>query len=65
MRQFSVFAATLTEHMLEHGERMREFAEAYVAMRERMGLPPVDVEQVMYARAVEIVTAQSASRRIC
>ncbi|RXZ70278.1 hypothetical protein [Agromyces albus] len=56
VRQFSVFAATLTEQMLERGERMREFAEAYVAMRERMGLPAVNVEQIMYARAVEIVT---------
>jgi len=32
--------------MLEHGERMREFAEAYVVMRERMRLPMVDVEQM-------------------
>ncbi|MDQ0575265.1 hypothetical protein [Agromyces albus] len=58
VRQFSAFAATLTEHMLEHGDRMREFAEAYVTMRERMGLPSVDVEQVTYARAVEVVTKQ-------
>lgn len=56
VRQFGVFAATLTEHMFKHGERMREFAEAYVAMRQRMGLPAVDVEQVMWARAVEVVT---------
>ncbi|GAA1821007.1 hypothetical protein [Agromyces neolithicus] len=55
VRQFGVFAATLTEHMLEHGERMREFADAYVAIRERMGLPTVDGEQVTYARAVEVV----------
>jgi hypothetical protein len=58
VRQFSVFAATLLEHMLEHGERIREFAGAYVAMRERLGLPAVDAEQVTYARAVEIVTAR-------
>lgn len=58
VRQFSVFAAALTEHMLVHGKRMREFAEAYGAMRERMGLPGVDVEQMMYARAVEIATEQ-------
>ena len=39
---------------------MRVFAEAYVAMRERMGLPAVDVEQVAYARAAEIVTARAS-----
>ena len=37
---------------------MRDFAEGYVAMRERMGLPAVDIEQVGYARAAEIVTAR-------
>lgn len=58
VRQFSVFVGTLTEHVLEHGEQMRKFAEVYVAMRERMGLPTVDVEQIMYARAVEIVTGK-------
>lgn len=62
-RQLGVFTAALTEHMLEHGELMREFAEAYVKMRERMGLPAVDVEQVTYARAAEIVTHAYASRR--
>lgn len=56
VRQFSVFTATLTEHMLEHGKQMREFAEAYATRRARMGLPAVDAEQIMYARAVEIVT---------
>lgn len=58
LRQFTLFAETLTEHMLEHGDRMREFAEAYVTRRARMGLPPVDVEQIMNARAVEIVTGR-------
>jgi hypothetical protein len=35
---------------------MREFAEAYSATRERVGLPPVRTENIMYARAVEIIT---------
>ncbi|MEV1130513.1 hypothetical protein [Agromyces sp. NPDC049794] len=56
LRQFTVFAETLTEHMLKYGASMREFAEAYAARRARMGLPPVDVERIVYARAVEIVT---------
>lgn len=56
MRQFTVFAETLTEHMLAHGASMREFAEAYAARRARLGLPPVDVERIVYARAVEVVT---------
>lgn len=56
VRQFTVFAETLTEHMLEHGSSMLEFADAYAARRARMGLPPVDVERIVYARAVEVVT---------
>jgi hypothetical protein len=56
LRQFTVFAESLTEHMLKHGARMREFAEAYVAARDRMGLPLVSVEDIVHARAVEIVT---------
>lgn len=56
LRQFTVFAESLTEHMLTHCTRMREFAEAYVETRERMRLPPVPVENIVYARAVEIVT---------
>ena len=55
LRQFTVFAESLTEHMLKNGTRMREFAEAYVSSRARVGLPPVSVETVVYARAVEIV----------
>ncbi|TFD65808.1 hypothetical protein [Cryobacterium sp. Hh38] len=55
LRQFTVFAESLTEHMLKNGARMREFAEAYVSSRARVGLPPVSVEDVVYARAVEIV----------
>jgi len=55
LRQFTVFAESLTEHMLKNGARMREFAEAYVASRARMGLPPVPVEDIVYARASEIV----------
>ena len=58
LRQFTVFTEALTAHVLANGSRMREFAEAYVATRERIGLPNVDVEKVVYARAVEIVTNQ-------
>ena len=56
LRQFTIFAESLTEHMRQNGARMREFAEAYVATRARMGLPPVSVENIVYARAVELVT---------
>ncbi|WP_105034114.1 hypothetical protein [Cryobacterium aureum] len=55
LRQFTVFAESLTEHMLKNGARMREFAEAYVSSRARIGLRPVSVEDVVYARAVELV----------
>ncbi|TFC29122.1 hypothetical protein E3O25_05560 [Cryobacterium sp. TMT1-3] len=55
VRQFTVFAESLTEHMLKSGARMREFAEAYAETRARMGLPPMSVENIVYARAVEIV----------
>ncbi|TFB66159.1 hypothetical protein [Cryobacterium sp. Hz9] len=55
LRQFTVFAESLTEHILKNGARMREFAEAYVEARARMGLPTVPVETIVYARAVEIV----------
>jgi hypothetical protein len=56
VRQFTVFAESLTDHMLEHGERMWEFAEAYATTRARMGLPAVQTEDIVYARAVELVT---------
>ena len=56
LRQFTIFAESLTEHMRQNGARMREFAEAYVVTRARMGLPPVSVENIVYARAVELVT---------
>ncbi|TFD16818.1 hypothetical protein [Cryobacterium sp. TMT4-10] len=56
LRQFTIFAESLTEHMRQNGARMREFAEAYVATRVRMGLPPVPAENIVYARAVELVT---------
>ncbi|WP_092342556.1 hypothetical protein [Cryobacterium flavum] len=56
LRQFTVFAESLTEHMLKNGARMRDFAEAYVETRARMGLPPVPVETIVCARAVEFVT---------
>ena len=56
LRQRTVFAESLTEHMRKNGVRMREFAEAYAATRVRMGLPPVPVENIVYARAVEVVT---------
>ncbi|WP_146066026.1 hypothetical protein [Cryobacterium sp. Y82] len=51
----TVFAESLTEHMLKNGSRMREFAEAYVSSRARIGLPPVSADDIVYARAVEIV----------
>jgi hypothetical protein len=50
LRQFTVFAESLTEHMLKNGVRMRDFAKAYVATRERMGLRPVPIEDIMCAR---------------
>lgn len=56
MRQFTVLSESLTEHMLKNGGLMREFAEAYSATRARMGLPSVPLENIMYGRAVEIVT---------
>lgn len=56
LRQFTVLAESMTEHMLKHGGVMREFADAYSATRARLGLPPVPVENIMYGRAVEIVT---------
>jgi hypothetical protein len=55
-RQFTVLAESLTEHMLKNAAHMREFAEAYSATRARIGLPPVHTEDIMYARAVEIIT---------
>ncbi|WP_243073679.1 hypothetical protein [Microbacterium sp. SS28] len=56
LRQFARLTQSLTEHMVAHGGRFRAFAHSFVATRSRMGLPPVDVEQVVWARAVEIVT---------
>ncbi|SFS16624.1 hypothetical protein SAMN04487846_3339 [Microbacterium sp. cf046] len=55
LRQFTAFTATLTDEVIAHGDRMLEFAEAFVAMRVRIGLPAVDAEQVMYARAAQVV----------
>ena len=55
LRQFTIFAESITEHMLKNGARMNEFADAYVETRARMGLPPVSVASIVYARAVEIV----------
>jgi hypothetical protein len=55
LRQLTSFAESLTEQMLKNGTRMREFAEAYVATRQRLGLPPVGTEEIMYARAVELI----------
>ncbi|WP_137843370.1 hypothetical protein [Microbacterium sp. 2FI] len=56
VRQVTEFTEALTAHVLKNGARMREFAEAYVVTRERMGLPTMDAEKVVYARAVEFVT---------
>ena len=55
LRQFTVFAESLTEHMLKNGARMNEFAKAYVETRTRIGLPPVPLETIVYARVVEVV----------
>ncbi len=56
LRQSTAFAESLAEQMVKNGTRMREFAEAYAAARARMGLPPVPTEDIVYARAVELVT---------
>jgi hypothetical protein len=56
LRQFGQLTHRLTDHVLMHGDRIRDFAQAFVATRSRMDLPPVDVEQVVWARAVPIVT---------
>ncbi|GAA1061082.1 hypothetical protein [Agromyces bracchium] len=58
VRQLTVFGETLTEHMLEHAQTMRDFAESYANRRRRLGLPLVDIERVVYARAVDVVIAQ-------
>jgi hypothetical protein len=55
VRQSAVFAETLTEHLRHHEPQMREFAAAYIAARSRQGLPPVDLEEVIYSRAVDVV----------
>ncbi|WP_152030939.1 hypothetical protein [Agromyces aureus] len=55
LRQIAAFRTALANHMQKHHARMREFAEAYVASRERMGLPLVSAEDVMWARAVDLV----------
>lgn len=57
VRQSAVFTETLTAHLRAHEPQMREFAAAYVASRTRLGLPLVEVDEVMYARAVEVVFA--------
>ncbi len=56
LRQSTVFAESLAEQVGKNGARMREFAEAYAAARARMGLPPVPTEDIVYSRAVELVT---------
>jgi hypothetical protein len=55
IRQSAVFTETLTEHLRHHEPQMREFAAAYIAARSRQGLPPVDLEEVIYSRAVDVV----------
>ena len=55
LRQATVLAESLTEHMLANGAQMREFAEAYTARRDRTRLPSLALETVVYARAVDIV----------
>ena len=55
LRQDTVLAESLTEHMLTNGAQMHEFAEAYTARRDRTRLPSLALETVVYARAVDIV----------
>jgi len=55
VRQTDIFTEALTTHMIQSGTQMREFAESYSATRMRMGLPPVALEDTIYARAVEYV----------
>jgi hypothetical protein len=55
VRQSAVFAETLTAHLRDHEPQMREFAAAYVASRSRLGLPPVGIEEMVSARAVDVV----------
>ncbi|WP_157001144.1 hypothetical protein [Agromyces laixinhei] len=55
IRQATLFSESLTKHMLKHHARMREFAESYVATRDRMGLPRVNLDDVTWARAVDVV----------
>ncbi|MFE5671674.1 hypothetical protein ACFQ58_08695 [Agromyces sp. NPDC056523] len=61
LRQFSIFAETLKEYMVENGGRMMEFARAYAERRDRLGLPPVDVNRIVESRAVEVVIRQLRS----
>lgn len=61
LRQFSIFAETLKEHMVENGGRMMEFARAYAERRDRLGLPRVDVDRIVESRAVEVVIRQMRS----
>jgi hypothetical protein len=56
LRQFAQLTQRLTDHVLNHGDHIRDFAQSFNAARSRLGLPSADVEQVVYARAVEIVT---------
>ena len=55
LRQFTIFTEMLSEEVVKHGDRLLGFAESYVATRVRVGLPPVDARQFMYARAAEVV----------
>jgi hypothetical protein len=57
VRQSAVFTETLTAHVRDHGPQMRQFAAAYIASRSRHGLPPIEVDEVLWARAVEVVLA--------
>ncbi|MEU1970777.1 hypothetical protein ABZ477_03905 [Microbacterium sp. NPDC019599] len=55
LRQFTVFTVTMTDLVVEQGDRMLDFARSYTAARVRMGLPVVDPEDIMYARAAQAV----------
>ncbi|WP_022890253.1 hypothetical protein [Agromyces italicus] len=58
-RQAAAFTDALTKQMTRHGASMRQSAVAYVAARERMGLPPVQVDDAMWAQAVDVVIERS------
>ncbi|MRG58779.1 hypothetical protein GE115_02660 [Agromyces sp. CFH 90414] len=62
LQQLQEFCNALVKHMLNYHAGMREFAESYISTRQRMGLPSVQVDDVMWARAVDIVLDKERRR---